>query len=274
LVGPAVAGIVIAKASIGICFWANSISFAAVIIALVLMRENEFHASGATPVTGRGQIRAGLRYATQEPNVLFPLILVAVIGTLGFNFQIVLPMLADVTFHGNEQTYGAMSSVIAIGSVCGAMFSATRRRPSKRLLIGAAIALGVTEIALGFAPNLTAAYLTLPAIGLATMLFIPTANSTLQLSSIPEMRGRVLGLFSLLFLGSTPIGGPLVGWISQAWTPRAALFVGGAASIAVGLVVGAIMLSRQRAERALVEAELAQIPAAAIAEPAVAGETT
>lgn len=273
LVGPAIAGLVIKNASIGVCFWANSISFAAVIIALLAMRDGELHASGVAPVRGRGQIRAGFRYAMNEPDVLFPLILVAVIGTLGFNFQIVLPMLADVTFHGDAGTYGAMSSIIAIGSVCGAMFAATRHRPSKRLLIGAALALGVTEIALGFAPTLLAAYLILPAIGLAMMLFIPTANSMLQLSSTPEMRGRVLGLFSLLFLGSAPIGGPLVGWMSEVWSPRAALYVGGAATMGVAVVVGGILRSRHRAETAWSEAHFEEIPATGIVEPVAVGES-
>jgi predicted MFS family arabinose efflux permease len=248
LIGPAIAGIVIAKASIGVCFWVNSASFVAVIIALLLMRDRDLFSAGARPAPGPGQIRAGLRYVRSEPDLLFPLILMAVVGTLGFNFQIILPLLAKFTFHGNAQTYGTMSSVIAIGSLGGAMFAATRTRPTKQLLIGSSIAFGFMELVTAFMPSLGAAYLALPLVGLATIIFISTANSTLQLTTSPEMRGRVLALFSLVFLGSTPIGGPLVGWISEKWSPRAALGVGGVGSIAAGVVIGAILLTRRRRE--------------------------
>ena len=248
LVGPAVAGIVIAKASIGICFWVNSISFVAVIIALFVMREHDLYDSGARPATGRGQIRAGLRYVAHEPDLLFPLLLMAVVGTLGFNFQIVLPLLAKFTFHGNAQTYGTMSSVIAIGSLGGAMFAATRQRPTKKLLVVSAFAFGLTELVTAFVPTLTTAYAALPLVGLATIIFISTANTTLQLSASPQMRGRVLGLFSLVLLGSTPVGGPFLGWVSQKWSPRAALGVGGIASMVAAVVIGSILLAHRRRE--------------------------
>lgn len=248
LVGPAVAGIIIARTSIGVCFWANSISFVAVIIALYVMREDDLYDSGARPATGPGQIRAALRYVRHEPDLLYPLILMAVVGTLGFNFQIVLPLLAKFTFHGNAQTYGTMSSVIATGSLVGAMVAATRTRPTKRLLIAATIAFGVAELGTSFVPSLPIAYLAFPFVGLATILFISTANTTLQLSASPAMRGRVLGLFSLVLLGSTPVGGPLLGWVSQRWSPRAALGIGGVASIIAGIVIGAVLLTRHRRE--------------------------
>jgi MFS family permease len=248
LVGPAVAGVVIAKLSIGICFWVNSVSFVAVIIALMLMRESDLYDSGARPATGRGQIRAGLRYVAREPALLYPLILLTVIGTLGLNFQIVLPLLAKFTFHGDATTYGTMSSVIAIGSLAGAMFAATRAHPTKRLLVVSAFAFGATELATAFVPTLLTAYLALPLVGLATIIFIATSNSILQITASPRMRGRVLGLFSLVLLGSTPIGAPLLGWISEKWSPRAALGLGGIAGMAAAVVVGAILLSRSRRE--------------------------
>jgi predicted MFS family arabinose efflux permease len=252
LVGPAVAGIVIAKLSIGICFWVNAVSFVAVIIAIALMHEDDLYDSGARPATGRGQIRAGLRYVAHEPALLYPLILMAVVGTFGLNFQIVLPLLAKFTFHGDAQTYGTMSSVIAAGSLVGALFAATRSRPTKRLLVISSFAFGATELATAFVPSLGTAYLALPLVGLATIVFISTSNSILQLTATPEMRGRVLGLFSLVLLGSTPVGGPLLGWISQKWSPRAALGLGGIASMAAAVVVGAILLSRRHREPELV----------------------
>lgn len=249
LVGPAVAGIVIAKSSIGMCFWVNAISFVAVIFALFVMRERDLYDSGARPATGRGQIRAGLRYALREPEILLPLLLITVVGTLGFNFQVVLPLFAKFTFHGGAQTYGTMSSVIATGSLVGALFVATRAHPTKKLLIIAAFGFGVAELGIAFVPTLFTAYLTLPVVGLGTIVFISTGNTWLQLTSAPEMRGRVLALFGLVFLGSTPIGGPLVGWVSQRWSPRAALGLGGVASIVAAIVIGAVVLARQRREQ-------------------------
>ena len=248
LVGPAVAGILIAKVGIGWCFWANAISFGAVIVALTAMREKDLFDSGARRVTGRGQIRAGLRYARSDPELLYPLILMGVIGTLGFNFQVVLPLLAGITFHGNAQTYGFMSVAIAGGSVIGALFAASRSRPTKRLLMVSAFLFGLTEVVVAFMPTLRAAYVAFPFVGLATILFISTANAGLQLWSKPEMRGRVLGLFSIVLLGSTPIGGPFLGWVSQRWSPRAALGLGGIVSMLAAVVIGAIMLSRHRRE--------------------------
>lgn len=255
LVGPAVAGVVIAHVGMAVCFWSNAVSFVAVIIALFMMRDRDLFDSGARPVRGRGQIRAGLQHVRQNPDLLYPLILMTIIGTLGFNFQIVLPLFADFTFHRGAQTYGTMSSVIAIGSLAGALFAATRTHPTKKLLLISAMAFGITELGIGFVPTLGIAYLTLPLVGLATILFISTANTTLQLTASPEMRGRVLALFALVFLGSTPIGGPLVGWISERWSPRAAFGVGGVASIAATIVIGAIVLTRHRRERAPVAPE-------------------
>ena len=249
LVGPAVAGVLITRVGLGWCFWVNAVSFVAVIIALSVMREDDLFDSGARPATGRGQIRAGLRYVRHEPDLLYPLLLMAVVGTLGFNFQVVLPLLAKFTFHGNAQTYGTMSSVIAAGSLVGAFFAATRSRPTKRLLIVSTMIFGAMELVASFAPTLGTAYLALPFVGLATIIFITAANTTLQLGATPEMRGRVLGLFSIVLLGSTPIGGPLLGWVSQQWSPRAALGLGGIASMIAAVVIGAILLVRHRRER-------------------------
>jgi len=176
------------------------------------------------------------------------LLLVLVIGSLGFNFQIVLPLLAGITFHGNAATYGFMSAFIAAGSVVGALYVASRARPTKQLVVIAGFAFGAAEVITAFVPTLRTAYIALPFVGLATITFISASNAALQLWSRPEMRGRVLGLFSILLLGSTPIGGPLLGWVSQRWSPRAALGLGGIASMIAAVVIGAILIAHHRRE--------------------------
>jgi predicted MFS family arabinose efflux permease len=267
MIGPAIAGILIAKVSIAFCFFANSGTFLAVLVALWLMREDELFVSHDRPTKGPGQIRAGLRYVASEPQLLLVIILMGVVSTLGLNFQIVLPVLARFTFHGNAATYGTMSSVMAAGSLLGAMYAATRLRPRQRLLVGSTIAFGAMELAAAFAPSLAAAYLLLPLVGLAGFLFISTANSTLQTVSSPQMRGRVMSLFSLVLLGSTPIGGPIVGWISETWSPRYGLGIGGAASLIAGIVVGAVLLRQRRRVR-----ETAIVDQAPLVEPVPVSE--
>ena len=208
MAGPAMAGVLIAKVDIAICFFANAASFVFVLIALSLMRERELYNDHEKATKGRGQIRAGLRYVRSKPDLLLPIVLMGVVSTLGLNFQIVLPVLAKRTFGGDATTFGTLSAVFAFGSLLGAMYAATRKRPSRKLLVMSAIAFGALELLAAFAPTLGVAYLALPTVGLAGMLFISTANSSVQLNASPVMRGRALSLFSLVLLGSTPIGGP------------------------------------------------------------------
>ena len=246
MIGPAVAGLLIANVSIALCYFANAVSFLAVLIAMVLMRPAELRAATHEAPSGKGQIRAGVRYAASHPELLVSIVLMGIVGTFGLNFQTVMPLLAKHTFGGAATTYGALSAVMAFGSVAGAMYMATRRHSSTKLLIGAALAFGVVETIAAFAPSLGAAYVILPFVGLFGMLFISASNSLIQLTSTPEMRGRVIALWSLVFLGSTPIGGPLIGWICEAISPRAGFFVGGITSIAAGLVVGPLLMRRAR----------------------------
>jgi predicted MFS family arabinose efflux permease len=247
MAGPAIAGVIIAKVDLAICFGVNAASFLAVIVALALMREGDLRIHHEVASKGRGQIRAGLRYVASKPDLLLPIVLMGVVSTLGLNFQIVLPVLAKRTFDGDATTFGTLSAVFAFGSFLGAMYAATRKRPTRRLLVGSAIAFGALEFLVAFAPSLGIAYLAFPVVGLAGMLFISTANSTVQLNASPVMRGRALSMFSLVLLGSTPIGGPVIGWISETWSPRAALAVGGAATLIAALLIGAYLLGRARA---------------------------
>jgi MFS family permease len=251
LVGPALAGILIHAIGISPSFLLNAISFVPVIAALAAMRTRELAQLNPVP-RSKGQIREGLRYVWGTPVLRSTLLLVTVVATFGFNQIIVLPLLARYVFGGGAGLYGAMFAALAAGGLIGGLGAAARGAPSRSMLIWSAVGFSVMAMLVSLAPNAVVAMIGLVPMGVFSMTFIATANSTLQLSSRHEMRGRVMALYALVFLGSTPLGGPLIGWISQQWGARSGLFVGGAASL---LAAGAAALSawrqgrRQRAER-------------------------
>ena len=255
LVGPAAAGVVISTAGVAPAFLVNAASYLVVIGALWAMRPAELYreqdadrrAAGRRP----GQIREGLRHVWRTPELRSPLILVAVVGTFGFNFNVVLPVLAKYTLHGGATLYGWLTGVMALGSLIGALYAASRARPTRRLLLGSAVAFGILTLVAAAAPTpLTVAVVLVP-VGLSVMLFLATANATLQLNSSPAMRGRVMAIYGLVFLGSTPVGGPLLGFVSQQWGARAGLALSGGASLAaVAVSVGVPALRRRRRDAA------------------------
>jgi MFS family permease len=228
--------------AMGICFWINAATYLAVLIGLALMRDSELVEHGGERPEGRGQIRAGLTYVRQSPVLLLTLLLMTVVGTLALNFQIVMPLLARYTFHGDTSTYALLTLPQAAGAFGGAMFAATRRIPSMKLLVFTGLAFGATMIGVALAPTLHSEFIALPLMGAAAMVFISTTNTMLQITAAPEMRGRVLALWSLVFLGSTPIGGPVVGWICQVLSPRWGLGVGGIATLAATIAFGPFLL--------------------------------
>jgi MFS family permease len=238
VVGPAIAGLVIAAAGVSWCFFANGVSYGAAIVAFVLMRRDEFFAAEPVPKR-RGQLRAGLRYAWSTPALRLPLVLTAVIGTLAWNFQVVLPLLAERTFSGDAGTFGTMYALMSAGSVAGALVTAQQARATRRFLLGAALAYGALLVAAAGAPTLAIEMVVLVGVGAAGVGFTAMANGVLQTETTPEMRGRVMALFSVAFLGSTPIGGPIVGWVSQQLGPRAGLWLGGVATLAAAVVATA-----------------------------------
>jgi MFS family permease len=244
ILGPAAAGLVIAWFGVAPAFLVNGISFLAVIGGLLAMRTEELFL-GTPAVRRRGEVRAGLRYVWGEPTLRSTLFLVAVLGTFGFNFVVVLPLLARYTFSGGAGLYSLFTSLMSVGSLIGALVAASRARPSRALLLGAGTAFGILMLATAAAPNPATACLLLVGVGLAVMLFLATANTTLQLSSDPAMRGRVMALYGLLFLGSTPVGGPLLGWISEQWGPRAGLALGGAFTLAAAAGVSGVRARRR-----------------------------
>jgi len=232
VIGPAIAGLVIAGVGVSWCFLANGVSYGAAVVAFVVMRPDEFFAVEPVPKR-KGQLREGLRYAWSTPALRVPLLLTAVIGTLAFNFQVVLPLLAKQTFGGAAETFGALYACMSVGSVIGALVSAHEARATQRFVLGSTLVFGIALLAAAFAPTLGVEMLVLVPVGAAGVAFTAMANGVLQTESAPEMRGRVAALFTVAFLGSTPIGGPIIGWVSQLLGPRAGLWVGGVATLAV-----------------------------------------
>jgi MFS family permease len=235
VIGPAIAGLVIATAGVSWCFFANGLSYVVAIVAFALLRRDEFFAVEPVP-RRKGQLREGLRYAWSNPALRLPLALTAVIGTLAFNFQIVLPLLAKQTFDGDAGTFGALYALMSIGSVIGALVTAHEAQATRRYLLGAALAYGVLLIGAAAAPTLAVEMIVLVPVGAAGIAFTAMANGVLQTECAPEMRGRVAALFTVAFLGSTPIGGPIIGWVSEQLGPRAGLAVGGVATLAAAVV--------------------------------------
>ncbi|HVC06820.1 MAG TPA: MFS transporter [Solirubrobacterales bacterium] len=241
-VGPAMAGGLIATVGVGICFLINAGSFIAVLTALSLMHVSDLRPT--EPVSReRGQLREGFRYVRATVGLLVPLLMMALIGTLAYEFQVVLPLLARVTLHGGAETYGFMTAAMAVGAIAGGLYVATRERTGLLPLTVAAAGFGVAIIAAALAPSLGVELAVLPIVGFASTSFLATGNSTLQLSSDPRLRGRVMALWSVTFLGSTPIGGPILGAVSQYIGPRFGLAVGGLACV-LAAVLGAAVLSR------------------------------
>jgi MFS family permease len=246
-VGPAVAGIIIATAGVGICFLLNALSFAAVVSSLISMNKDTLQPSPPA-LRAKGQLREGLSYVAHEPKLGVPLLMMAVVGTLAYEFQVSLPVVAKQTFHGNAETYGFLTAAMGAGAVLGGLFTATRGRTGLRpLTIGAAI-FGVAMLFASLSPLLGVEYVALALVGWGSVSFLATGNSTLQITSAPSMRGRVMALWAVAFLGSTPIGGPVIGWVIAAAGARVGLGVGAFSCLAAA-GIGLVAISRIRGKK-------------------------
>ncbi|HZZ96287.1 MAG TPA: MFS transporter [Jatrophihabitantaceae bacterium] len=241
-IGPAFAGIIIAVGGIGICFLLNALSFVAVVTSLLRL---DVAALTPSPPTrrARGQLREGLRYVRHTPTLAVPLVMMALVGCLAYEFQVVLPVVASGTFHGGAQTYGFMTAAMGAGAVVGGLWVAARGRTGVRALVVSSTVFGVLIAVAAAAPALWLELIALAAVGAASVGFLSKGNSTLQLNADPSMRGRVMALWSVAFLGSTPIGGPIAGAIAEYFGGRAALVMGALACL-VAAAFGAAVLRR------------------------------
>jgi MFS family permease len=235
VVGPALAGILIATVGVEPCFALNAASYGVMIVALAGMESDALRPAAIEP-RRPGGVRAGLRYVRATPQLWIPLGLMAVVGTFGFNFQSILPLLARFTFDGGASSYAALVTAMGIGAVVGALATGARNTVTPALLAGAAIGFGALALLAAGAPSLGFELLLLAPLGAASVTLAASVNSALQLASEPAMRGRVMALYSIVFLGSTPIGAPLAGWISELVDPRAALVMAGVAALVAGML--------------------------------------
>src|ERR1700760_409943 len=258
--GAALGGVIAAAIGLSLCFACNAISFAAVLVSLAAMHRGELHPAKRI-ARERGQVRQGLAYVRSTPELLIPLLLIALVGTLAWEFQVSLPLMANQVFHGGAGTYGVMASIMGAGAVVGGLVSAARSRPRARTLCVAAIGWGVAILAAALAPSLPLELVTMLFVGYGSITFNSFAKTTLQLAARPDMRGRVMALWALAWLGSTPIGGPIVGWVGQEVGARWSLIIGGGPTLICGLLA-LPALTRIDRRRAAAEAEAAGAEAA------------
>ncbi|TDC55248.1 MFS transporter [Actinomadura sp. KC345] len=244
VLGPAVAGLLIAAIGTGPVFLVNAASFVAVLVSLALMRAGEL--CPAEPVTrAKGQLREGLRYVRAQRELVMVLLLVGLVATFGMNFAVTIPMIAKEVFHTGASAFGLASTMLAVGSLVGALVAARRVHPTRRLLIGSAMLFGAMEIALSLMPSYWLFLVLLVPTGVTVLTFTTTANATVQLGVSAEMRGRVMALYMLVFLGTNPLGAPLMGELAEQIGPRFTMALGGMVTALSALLVVAVMLPRK-----------------------------
>ncbi|MEJ0073334.1 MAG: MFS transporter [Candidatus Saccharibacteria bacterium] len=253
IIGPAIAGGLIAGIGIGYCFLANGLSYIAVLFCLLLMRGHELHAD-ATIARAKGQLREGFRYVQRTPVLRNILLMMAVIGTFSYEFPVLLPIYAGNTFHHGAGGYSLLMGAMGLGAVIGGVISANRRKPSPAAITLAASAFGVAMLLAAIAPDIWVAAALMVLVGIGSISFTALASSTLQLQTAPEMRGRVMALWTVAFIGSTPIGGPIIGYVSEHASARLGFLIGGVAALGSGLF--AIYIARRVRLRQPIEPQL------------------
>jgi MFS family permease len=232
--GPALAGVLVVTAGYGWAFTIDAISYLAVLAGLWMMRTEELFAAPRSP-KGKGQVREGLRYVRTVGDLWVPMVMVAVVGTLTFNFSVVLPLFVERTLRGSDGSYTALYSVLSVGSFFGALVAAHRRSVEVRHVVMAAFAFGVAMLVFAAMPVLLAAFPVALAVGFFSIAFMTASTAIVQVRATPNMRGRVLALQSMVLIGSTPIGGPVLGVVCDALGARAGLVIGGVAALGAGL---------------------------------------
>jgi len=247
IAGPAVAGLVIAAAGTPIAFLINAASYGAVLVSLKLMRPSELYQVARAP-RARGQLREAFAYVRARPQVWLTLVLVFFVATFGMNFQVTTAVMAREVFRAGAGRFGLASTMFAVGALGGALVAARRSRQGLRLLLTTALVFGVLEAVTGLMPSFWSFLVMLIPTGLALLMFTTTANSTTQLGVSPAVRGRVMGLYMLVFLGGAPLGSPLVGWAAEQFGARMGLVAGGVISALAAAAVG-LVLARTRGLR-------------------------
>lgn len=240
LVGPAVAGLMITGVGTGYAFLANGLSFVAPVVGLLLMRARELHVVERAP-RAKGQLREGLHYVAGRPDLIWIIVLVGFVGTFGFNFPVYLSAFANDVFRAGAGSYSLFNTLMAIGSLVGALLAARRATTRMRVLIAAAVAFGTMELVAATAPSLWLFALLMAPIGMFGMTVNVTANTSIQMTTDPAMRGRVMALYMMVFLGGSPVGAPIAGWITDAYGVRAGMAVGGAVAAAAAITVGLVL---------------------------------
>jgi MFS family permease len=275
VIGPALAGLLITTVGFGWAFLADGLSYVAVLAALLAMRTAELHPSPPAK-KGRGQVREGLRYARSVPELWIPLVMMAIVGTLAFNFQVVFPLFTIRDLGGTEATFTVLFSVVSVGALIGALAAARRTTIDIRVVALTAAGFGASLALMAVVPDLVLAYPVSVLVGMTSIAFLTSSTAIVQIRASPEMRGRVLALQAMVFLGSTPIGGPIVGWIAEQAGARVAVAVGAVAALAAGawgvlaarrVTDGHEPLPSPEAEAAVAEAE-----AELAGDPTVTGE--
>ena len=247
ILGPACAGLIIATVGIAPVFAVNALSYIAVIFGLRAMRVADLRPSHRLE-RGRGQLREAVSYVAGRRELLLPVLLVGTLGMFAFNSQITLALMARDVFGRSAGTYGLLSSALALGALIGALLSARRGRPRVLLLVVSAILFGVMEMLVGIAPNIALFALLLVPMGILMITFAASANAIVQLNAGEEIRGRVMALYSLVFLGGTPIGAPIIGWLAQRFGARSGLILGGLASVVATVLITALVHRRASQE--------------------------
>ena len=244
ITGPAIAGLLIGSVGVAWVFFVNAVSFVAVVVALAAMRKSELRRLHQH--TGRPRVREGLAYAWSITEIRATILLVGVVGTLVYNFPTFLTLMASKTFHGGAGLAGFLMAILGVGTVIGALFAASRARPTSRVVVAAAALLGVALVVAVSLPTKLTFEIALVPVGAMAVFFGSTASAHMQIWSAPELRGRVMSIYTLLTLGVTVIGGPFVGWICQRWSPRAGLEVAGLATFTAALLVSLPIAGRLR----------------------------
>jgi MFS family permease len=230
VIGPLIAGILAATVGLGMCFVIDGLSYILVIVALLMMSAEALHPAPRPPRTS-GQLIEGLRYVRSSPILVTLLLMMAIVGMLTYEFSVILPMLSEFSLNGGASGFAALTAAMGAGAVVGGFYTATRRTGRPKQLAAVSVCFGVSLLAVAVAPTLTLAVIGMMVVGFFSINFTSLGNVALQLQSRPEMQGRVMALYSMAFFGTTPIGGPLQGWIGEHAGARWSLLVGASAAL-------------------------------------------